>query len=394
MIVGVTSPKGFFASAIRAGIKQKGLDLALISSPSLCNAAGVVTQNSVKAAPVLLSKIHLKDGYSQAIVVNSGCANACTGAEGMEHAKRMCEKTGDLLGISGKDVLVASTGVIGKRLPIEKIEKVLPDLAENLDTGGGEKASLAILTTDTRPKVMKTAFKIGGKIITLGGMAKGAGMISPEMATLLCFVTTDCNIISPLLREALKETVEDSFNQLVIDGDMSTNDSLFILANGRAENSRISRRGSDYFKFKSGLGELLEGLSYQIASDAEGATRLIEATIINAGTLKQARDLSRDIVTSLLVKSMVFGYDPNFGRILAAIGRRGNIDERKVKLWIQAVKVFHLGIKTRFDEKALSGKMKSKKVSFLVDIGAGRAQAKALGCDLTPGYVRINANYN
>jgi glutamate N-acetyltransferase/amino-acid N-acetyltransferase len=392
-LTGITSPKGFLASAVRAGIKEKGPDLALISSPVLCKASGVFTTNTVKAAPVVLSRSHLRDGYAQAIVINSGCANACTGKDGEVYAGRMCRKTGELLGISESDVLVASTGVIGKRLPIEKIEKALPDLAGSLNSDGGEKASAAILTTDTRPKTAKVSLKIKDKNVTLGGMVKGAGMISPGMATLLSFVTTDCNITSSLLKTALKEKVEDSFNQLSIDGDMSTNDSLFILANGLAENLPISKKNKDYFLFAGALEELLKELSRQVALDGEGATRLIEAEVINASSLKEAREASRLIIKSNLVKCMVFGHDPNFGRILSAIGTQGTIDGKKVKIWIQGRKVFHNGRKADFNHKLLSGKMKDKKVYFLIDLGRGKSRAKAWGCDMTPEYIHINAHY-
>ena len=393
-MTGVTSPKGFLASGIRAGIKQKGLDLALISSPVLCCAAGVFTINSVKAAPVVLSQAHLKDGYSQAIIINSGCANACTGKEGEIHAKRMCRKTAELLGISEKDVLVASTGIIGKQLPVEKIEKAIPDLVNSLSASNWEKASMAILTTDTRPKQAKNVIKIKGKKITLGGMAKGSGMIAPRMATMLSFVTTDCNITSSLLKSALKETTESSFNQLSIDNDMSTNDSLFILANGEAKNPLISKKAKDFFLFKEALAELLIDLCQQVALDGEGATQLIEAEVINAGSLKEAREMSKGVIASSLIKAMVFGKDPNWGRILASLGARGCIDEKKVKIRIQGVNVFSCGQKTNFNPGSLSRKMNKKKVAFLVDLNQGNSGAKAWGCDLTPEYVHINAHYH
>ena len=392
-MIGVTSPKGFLASGIRAGIKEKGLDLALISSPFLSHAVGVFTCNSIKAAPVLLSQTLLKDGYAQAIVINSGCANACTGKEGKTYARRMCQKAAKELGISETDVLVASTGVIGERLPIEKIENALPDLAVGLSPNGGKKASMAILTTDTRPKAAGVTIKIKGRKVTLGGMAKGSGMIAPRMATLLSFVTTDCNISSPLLKIALKEKAEDSFNQITIDGDMSTNDSLFIMANGRAQNPLISEKNKDYFLFAEALEELLTDLARQIVLDGEGATRLIETRVINAGTLKEAREMSKGVTASNLIKAMVFGKDPNWGRILASIGMRGNIGEKKVKIWIQGVNVFRLGKKVNFNPKFLSGKMGNKKIFFVIDLGRGKARAKAWGCDLTPEYVRINAEY-
>ncbi|MBL7170600.1 MAG: bifunctional glutamate N-acetyltransferase/amino-acid acetyltransferase ArgJ [Candidatus Omnitrophica bacterium] len=392
-MTGITSPKGFLASGIRAGIKEKGLDLALISSPFLSHAAGVFTCNSIKAAPVVLSQTYLKDGYAQAIVINSGCANAATGKEGETYARRMCRKVAKELGISETDVLVASTGVIGERLSIEKVEKALPDLAMGLSPNGGKKASMAILTTDTRPKTAGVTIKIKGKKVTLGGMAKGSGMIAPRMATLLSFVTTDCNITSPLLKTALKEKTEDSFNQITIDGDMSTNDSLFIMANGRAQNPLISGKGKDYFLFAGALEELLTDLARQLVLDGEGATRLIEAQVINAGTLKEAREMSKGVTASNLIKAMVFGRDPNWGRILASIGMRGNINEKKVKIWIQGVNVFRSGKKVNFNPKFLSKKMGNKKVSFLIDLCKGKARAKAWGCDLTPEYVHINAHY-
>ena len=392
-MTGVTAAKGFLASAIRAGLKQKGLDLALISSPSLCQAAGVFTRNSIKAAPVILSQLHLRDGKAQAIVVNSGCANACTGREGLEAARRMTRKTAELLGIRESDVLVASTGIIGERLPIEKIEKTLPALVDSLGQEGGKKASQAILTTDTRPKDAVITLRIGGKRVTIGGMAKGSGMISPSMATLLSFVTTDVNITNSLLKKALREKVQDSFNQVVVDGDMSTNDSLFILANGQAENPVIAREGRDYLLFAEALGEILKNLSRQIAEDGEGATRLIEVKVIKASNLREARITARFIVQSNLVKAMVFGQDPNWGRILAAIGSGVDVRGEKVKIWIEGVEVFSHGQKARFNQKILHKKMAAKKVSFLVALGKGKAQAMAWGCDLTPAYVHINAHY-
>jgi len=392
-MTGVTSPKGFLASAIRTGIKEKGLDLALVSSPFLCKAQGVFTTNSIKAAPVVLSQAHLKDGYAQAIVINSGCANACTGKEGELYARRMCQKGGELLGIKESDVLVASTGIIGERLPIEKIERALPDLATGLSPNGGRKASMAILTTDTKPKTAKVSVKIGGKKVTLGGMAKGSGMIAPRMATLLSFVTTDCNITSPLLKTVLKEKAADSFNQITIDGDMSTNDSLFILANGQAQNPLIAKKGKDFLLFTRALGGLLTDLAQQIILDGEGATRLFETQVINARTLKEAKEMSRSVVQSNLVKAMVFGKDPNWGRILSSLGARGVVNEKRVKIWIQGVNVFRSGKKVNFNSRVLSKKMSGKEVSFLIDLGRGNARAKAWGCDLTPKYVHINAHY-
>lgn len=381
------------ASAVRAGLKQKGLDLALISSPSLCKAAGVFTRNSIKAAPVTLSQLHLRDGLGQAIIVNSGCANACTGREGLEAARRMTRKTAELLGISESDVLVASTGIIGEKLPMEKMERMFPDLVRTLSRDGGKKASQAILTTDTHPKEAVITLKIGGKRVTIGGMAKGSGMISPSLATLLSFVTTDVNITSSLLRKALREKVQDSFNQVVVDGDMSTNDSLFILANGQVENPVIAREGRDYLLFAEALGEVLKNLSRQVAADGEGATRLIEVKVVKASNLEEARTAARLIVQSSLVKAMVFGQDPNWGRILAAIGSDVDVRGEKVKIWIEGVEVFSHGQKARFNQKILHKKMAAKKVSFLVDLGKGTAQAMAWGCDLTPAYVHINAHY-
>jgi glutamate N-acetyltransferase/amino-acid N-acetyltransferase len=269
----------------------------------------------------------------------------------------------------------------------------MPHLVDSLSPYGGKEVSMAILTTDTRPKVAKVCLKIRGRKVTLGGMAKGAGMISPRMATLISIVTTDCNISSHLLKSALKEKVEDSFNQINVDGDTSTNDSLFILANALGGNPIISKRGKDYSLFASALGELLDVLSYKILEDAEGATKVIDVEVRGGRTLDEAKALSRAVVESNLVKAMVYGSDPNFGRVLAAIGKCGRLCERKINIWIQGIKVFSRGRKAYFDSKILSRKMAHKRVSFLIELSLGKFHAKALGCDLTPGYVRINADY-
>ena len=319
---GITAPKGFKASGMHCGIKKSGKkDLALIYSDVMANAAATFTSNKVKAAPILVSMEHIKSGKAQAIIANSGCANACTGNDGMEDAQIMAKAAASALNINSENILVASTGSIGSRLPLKNILNGIRMLSKRMSQSGGVEAADAILTTDTRRKEIAVQFKGGGRTITIGGIAKGAGMIAPNMATLFSFITTDADVHSSNLKNYLKESVDKSFNMTVVDRDTSTNDCVFILANGKARNKAL--RGNDEKEFKQALDFVCTYLAKEIARDGEGATKLIEVKVAGAKSANDAKLIARSVAGSDLVKSAIFGEDPNFGRIMAALGYSG-----------------------------------------------------------------------
>ena len=399
---GVTAPKGYMAAGMAAGVKKPGIkDMAMIYSQAPCKAAGTFTTNVVKAAPVKWDReICENSPFVQAVVVNSGVANACTGEEGMGYCKRMADKTGEVLNIPGNAVLVASTGVIGKQLPMDIIEKGIeglkPLLSESL--AAGTLASQAIMTTDTHNKEIALTVQIGGKAVTFGGMCKGSGMIHPNMCTMLGFLTTDAAISDELLKKALRADIVDTYNMVSVDGDTSTNDTVLLLANGMAGNPEITEEGPDYDLFCEALHEINAYLCRQIASDGEGATALFEVKVVNAESKEQARILSKAVVCSSLTKAAIYGHDANWGRILCAMGYSGAMfDPEKVDLYFESangkLKIIENGVACDYSEEFATEILSAKEVTAIADIKMGQEEATAWGCDLTYDYVKINADY-
>ncbi len=399
---GITSAKGFNASSTGAGIKYGNRDdMAMVYSDVPCVAYGVFTSNVVKAAPVIWDRdIVEKSPYVQAIVVNSGIANACTGEIGLAVCRETAEKTASMLDIPSNAVLVCSTGIIGKQLPIDKIKKGIENLSKDLDSTyeKGHKAACAIMTTDTVSKEYAVQFNIGCKTVTIGAMCKGSGMIHPNMCTMLAFITTDICISKDLLKKAIKNDVLDSFNMISIDGDTSTNDSLLVLANGMAENEMITEENDDYSAFCAALQEVTKHLSKMIASDGEGSTTLMEVTIKNADTKEHARIMARSVVSSSLVKSAIYGNDANWGRIPCALGYSGIEFNQEIYdiYYISSngnIQVVKNGLDSGYDESIATKILSSDEVIILVDLKMGHETATAWGCDLTYDYVKINADY-
>ncbi|MCH5255678.1 MAG: bifunctional glutamate N-acetyltransferase/amino-acid acetyltransferase ArgJ [Lachnospiraceae bacterium] len=399
---GITAAKGFEAAGVEAGIKYQGRkDMALIYSRKPCRAAGVFTSNVVKAAPVLWDKeVVAHSPYAQAVVINAGIANACTGKQGYECCSKTAQAAAEHLQIPADSVLVASTGVIGMQLPQDKLNAGVKKLVEaKADTiEAGQIAAEAIMTTDTVFKQAAVTFEIGGKTVTLGGMCKGSGMIHPNMCTMLCFLTSDIAISKELMQEALSENVVDTFNMVSIDGDTSTNDTLVVLANGMAENPEITSKNEDYDKFVEALNYINTTLAKKMAGDGEGATALFETKVINAATKEDARRLSKSVICSSLTKAAIFGHDANCGRILCALGYSGvDFDPEKIELRLEnkdkSILIYKDGVMTDYDEEEASQILASEEVRALVDMKMGTAQACAWGCDLTYDYVKINADY-
>jgi glutamate N-acetyltransferase / amino-acid N-acetyltransferase len=395
----ITSPQGFLAGSVYAGIKTRGddpLDLGILCSEVPCIAAGVFTANKVKAAPVLLSQHHLmlSRNRAQAIVVNSGCANACTGKQGMAEAQEMAALAAGSLGLMPYEVLVASTGVIGKHLPMKQVRDGIESIA--LSSEGGHTLAKAITTTDTFPKEIAVQVKLGTKRdeITIGGIAKGAGMIHPDMATLLCFLATDAAVSPTFLRKALKEAVAASFNMITVDGDTSPNDSVLILANGLAGNRVIKSSSPAAAEFEKALQEVCLFLAKSIARDGEGATKLIQITVEGALTVAQARAGARTVAGSSLVKSAVHGSDPNWGRIIAALGRSGvEMDESKVDLYLDSLCLMKAGRPLPFAKARAKSILDRAGVPIRICLNLGDSTATAWGCDLSAEYVKINSEY-
>ena len=392
---GITSPKGFKAAGVASGIRKKGRkDVALVYSEQPAQAAAVYTLNKFQAAPLQVTKEHLKDGIAQAIVVNSGVANACMGQQGLMSAKEMAQITADCLLIKAEDVVVASTGVIGVPLPIELITKGIKDASKALSYDGGADAAEAIMTTDLVKKEVACQLEIGGKTVTIGAMAKGSGMIHPNMATMLGFITTDASIESDCLQHVLKKATDASFNMVSVDGDTSTNDMVAILANGLAENPKITME-SEYLKdFEAAVTEVCIRLAKMIAQDGEGATKLIEVEVVGAKSLEDARKGARAICSSNLVKAAIFGEDANWGRIVTAMGYSGaEVDPSIVDVYIGELLVAEKGTGLKFDEEKASQILKQKEIKLKVDLNLGSEEATAWGCDLSYDYVKINADY-
>lgn len=399
---GVTAAKGFWAAGVEAGIKyQNRKDMAMVYSKTPCRAAGVFTTNVVKAAPVLWDKEVVESEWeAQAIVVNSGIANACTGKLGYEYCRETAGAAADALEISPQSVLICSTGVIGMQLPMEKMTEGVRMLAKAIKPGeeAGTDAAKAIMTTDTRNKQVAVKVMIGGKEITIGGMCKGSGMIHPNMCTMLAFVTTDVNISKKLLQEALSADVQDTFNMVSVDGDTSTNDTLLVLANGQAGNPEITEKGADYDTFVEALHYVNETLAKKIAGDGEGATALFEVKVIHADNKEDAKTLAKSVITSSLTKAALFGHDANWGRILCALGYSGaKFDPEAIELYLESsagkILIFKDGMAADYSEEEATRILSCSEVTALVDMKMGEAEATAWGCDLTYDYVKINADY-
>ena len=399
---GVTAAKGFLAAGVEAEIKyQNRKDMAMVYSKTPCRAAGVFTTNVVKAAPVLWDKEVVESEWeAQAIVVNSGIANACTGKLGYEYCRETAGAAADALEISPQSVLICSTGVIGMQLPMEKMTEGVRMLAKAIKPGeeAGTDAAKAIMTTDTRNKQVAVKVTIGGKEVTIGGMCKGSGMIHPNMCTMLAFVTTDVNISKKLLQEALSADVQDTFNMVSVDGDTSTNDTLLVLANGQAENPEITEKGADYDTFVEALHYVNETLAKKIAGDGEGATALFEVKVIHADNKEDAKILAKSVITSSLTKAALFGHDANWGRILCALGYSGaKFDPEAIELYLESsagkILIFKDGMAADYSEEEATRILSCSEVTALVDMKMGEAEATAWGCDLTYDYVKINADY-
>ena len=416
---GVTAARGFQASGMHCGIKKKKDDLTLIYSVVPAVGAAVFTTNKVQAVPVKISKKHIKAKEHQAIIVNSGNANCFAGKEGVENALKMVSSLAGELKISPEKVLVASTGIIGRPLPVKKILDSIPQLVKTLGAGAnaGKRAARAILTTDTRIKETAVSLNIGGKKVTIGGIAKGAGMIAPDMATLLAFITTDACIQKTALFRALKESVAKSFNLITVDGDMSTNDTVIVLANGLSGNrqitagsrpvrnnpirnelsngARISNRSRDFELFVKGLNSVTVQLAKALVADAEGASKLIEVTVKGAKSGNEAKTAAFAVSNSLLVKTMIHGNDPNWGRIAAAVGASGaGFKEEKLSIYFGKSAAVKNGAPVSANRDRIKKEVRKKIVAILIDLGMGKAKATVRTSDLSEEYVRINAKYS
>lgn len=399
---GVTAAKGFKAAGTEAAIKyQNRKDMAMIYSEVPCKAAGTFTTNVVKAAPVIWDRDIVRGkGTAQAVVVNSGIANACTGDEGMAYCRETAETAGKILNIPYDSVLVGSTGVIGMQLKMDRIkagiEKLVPALDDSLQAG--TEAAEAIMTTDTHSKQVAVSFEAGGKTVTVGGMAKGSGMIHPNMCTMLAYVTTDMNISAELLREAVSGDIPDTFNMISVDGDTSTNDTFLCLANGMAGNPEVTEKNEDYEAFRKALNYVNTTLAKAMAGDGEGATALFEVEVINADTKEHARILAKSVITSSLTKAAIYGHDANWGRILCALGYSGvTFDPDHIELWFGSdagrILIFKNGKAVDYSEEEATKILSEKTVHVTADMKMGDASATAWGCDLTYDYIKINADY-
>jgi len=396
---GVTAAKGFKANGVHCGIRKNRTkkDLALIASEVKAAAAAVYTTNLVKGAPLTVTKKHIEDGFAQAIICNSGNANTCN-ANGICIAEQMCDLVADALRIQSNDVVVASTGVIGQVLDISPIEKGIAPLASGLSESGSHAAAEAIMTTDTIEKEIALEFEIGGKVCRIGGMAKGSGMIHPNMATMLVFITTDVNISPEMLQKALSNDIKNTFNMVSIDGDTSTNDMVTVLANGLAQNQQIDSIGPDFDKFMQVLNTVTVSLCRMIAGDGEGATKLLECNVKGANSEENAKIVAKSVICSSLLKAAMFGADANWGRVLCAIGYSGaKVDVNKIDVSFKSSKgvidVCKDGSGIEFSEEKAKEILLEKEIEILINLNDGKYNASAWGCDLTYDYVKINGDY-
>lgn len=396
---GVTAAKGFKAGGIHCGIRKNRTkrDLSLILSEKKANAAAVYTTNLVKGAPLTVTKNNIADGFASAIICNSGNANTCN-ANGIEIAEETCKLLGNALGIDKRDVVVASTGVIGQPLDIEPIKKGIPALIEAVNENGSQDAAEGIMTTDTKVKEVAVEFTVGGKLCRIGGIAKGSGMIHPDMATMLVFITTDCNISSEMLKKALSTDIENTFNMVSVDGDTSTNDMVCVLANGMAENEEITSDNEDFKTFMQALNTVTVHLCRCIAGDGEGATKLLECKVSGAENEKIAKTVAKSVICSSLTKAAMFGADANWGRVLCAIGySKAPVDVTKIDVSFKSLKgeiaVCKNGAGIEFSEEKAKEILLQEEIEIIVNLNSGKASATAWGCDLTYEYVKINGDY-
>ncbi len=399
---GVTAAKGFEAASAAAGIKYQGrTDMAMIYSKKPCKTAGAFTSNLVKAAPVIWDRGVVESGVkSQVVVVNSGIANACTGEEGLRYCQETAQKAAEVMGVEAEGVLIGSTGVIGMQMPMDKVTAGIEKLAaaKQATREAGHQAAKAIMTTDTKEKEVAVTIEVGGQTVTIGGMAKGSGMIHPNMCTMLSYVTTDAVITKKALVKALKADVKDTYNMISVDGDTSTNDTVLVLANGKAKNPKIHYGTDDYQKFAEALHYVNETLAKKMAGDGEGATALFEVKIVGAASKSQAKVLAKSVVCSNLTKTAIAGHDANWGRILCAMGYSGaEFEQNKVDLFFESaagkIQLIKDGVGLDFDENKATAVLSEPEVTAIADLKEGNEQATAWGCDLTHGYIDINADY-
>jgi len=393
---GVTFPKGFKAAGVKAGIKKSGKhDVAIIYTEKEAAVAGTFTQNAVAAAPVWVSKEVVKKGKAHAIVANAGCANACTGERGMTDAREMQAAAAKALSCQADEVIVASTGIIGVELPMDKLVPGIEAASKDLSIEGSELAGNAIITTDTYSKACSAEYIIGGTPVRIGAIAKGSGMICPNMATMLCFITTDAAIAQPLLQKALSEAVELSFNMISVDGDMSTNDMAVVLANGEAGNAEITAEGAEYEAFKAALMDICQGMAKRIASDGEGATKFLTINVKGAKCFADAKTIGMSVAKSPLVKTAFFGEDPNWGRVICAVGYAGvPMVPEKTVVKFGGVPVFANGLGAGSDEEALRKVMAEHDIVIDIELNLGEAEATVWSCDFSYEYVKINGEYH
>ena len=393
---GVTFAKGFTAAGVKAGIKKSGnLDVAVIYTKTQAVVAGTFTQNKVAAAPVYVSKEVVATGTAHAIVANAGCANACTGQQGLDDAHKMAQIAADELGVNADDVIVGSTGVIGVNLPMDKLEAGIKDAVANLSADGSGNAGRAIITTDTHSKSVTCEFELSGKTVRMGAIAKGSGMIRPNMATMLCYITTDIAIDQALLQKAVSGCVEKSFNMISVDGDMSTNDMVIVLANGEANNAKITEENADYQIFFEKLTMLCTELAKQIAADGEGASKFLTINVKGAKSFADAKTVGMAIANSPLVKTAFFGEDPNWGRVICAVGYSGaDMVPEKTVVKFGGITIFANGTGATYDEKALAHVMKQKDIVIDIELNMGQEDATVWSCDLSYEYVKINGEYH
>jgi len=392
--VSVTAPLGFRAAGVASGIKPDRLDLALVVADGPCASAGVFTANLAQAAPVVVSREHLAGGRTRAIVANAGCANAATGDAGLADAREMAGLAARAVGCPVEEVVVASTGVIGVRLPMEKVRAGISDASARLSRQGGPDAARAIMTTDTKPKQVAVEFRVGEAACLVGGMAKGAGMIAPNLATMLAFFTTDATLEPTLLRRALREAVGESLNRITVDGDTSTNDCAIVLSSGASPAPAIDREGPGYACFRNALTDAARQLGRMLVRDGEGVTRIAEVRVEGARTAAEADRIARTVAESPLVKTALHGGDPNWGRVLAAVGRAGvPLDISRVSLWIGDVHVAEGGAAREYVEKEAAAAMQQEPVRLWIRLAEGEASGWIWTSDFSHGYVDINAHY-
>ena len=393
---GVTFPQGFKAAGVKAGIKKSGnLDVAMIYTEKAASIAGVFTTNAVAAAPVLVSRETVKNGVAHAVVANAGCANACTGEVGMANARKMAELAAKEVGCAANEVIVGSTGIIGVNLPMDKLEAGIKAAASELSTEGSRNAGNAIITTDTYSKTCTLEVEIGGKAVRFGAIAKGSGMIQPNMATMLCYITTDAAITSKMLQTALSDIVEVSFNMISVDGDMSTNDTVAVLANGLAGNAEITEKNADYEVFYNALLKVCQELAKRIAADGEGATKFLTINVNGTKSFADAKTIAMSVAKSPLVKTAFFGEDPNWGRVICAVGYAGiPMVPEKTVIKFGGITVYANGLGVEFDEEALRKAMEEHDIVIDIEMGLGKESATVWSCDFSYEYVKINGEYH